>query len=69
MLIIDPDEGLKIVLCATVIIGQFGIPGAIDGGRKGHDLSPSKRCSAVEYNRRDFFMNHDEPPADEEMIR
>ena len=40
MFIIDLDKGLKIVLHAAVIIGQLGIPGAIDSGRKGHDLSP-----------------------------
>jgi hypothetical protein len=35
MLIIDPDEGLKIVLHAAVIIGPLGITGAINSGRKG----------------------------------
>jgi hypothetical protein len=39
MLIIDPDEGLKIVYHAAVIIGQLWIPGAIDSGREGHDFS------------------------------
>jgi hypothetical protein len=40
MFIIDLDKGLKIVLYAAVVIGQLGIPGAIDSCRKGHDLSP-----------------------------
>jgi hypothetical protein len=42
MFIIDLDEGFKIVLHAAVIIGQLWIPGAIDSGRKRHDLSPSR---------------------------
>jgi hypothetical protein len=33
MLIIDPDDGLKIVLHAPVIIGQLWIPRPINGGR------------------------------------
>jgi hypothetical protein len=40
MLIIDIDEGLKIVLYVLVIIGRLWVPGTIDSGRKGHDLSP-----------------------------
>jgi hypothetical protein len=43
MSIIYPDEGLKIVLHAAVIIGQLEIPRAIDSGRKGHALSPLRR--------------------------
>jgi hypothetical protein len=42
MLIIDPDEGFKMVLHAAVIIGLLWVPRAIDRGRKGHDLSPSR---------------------------
>jgi hypothetical protein len=33
MLSIDPDEGLKIVLHAPIIIGQLWLPRAINGGR------------------------------------
>jgi hypothetical protein len=56
MLIIDPDEGLKIVLHAAVIIGQLGIPGAINSGRKGYDLSPS-RISCRDNVERSLYLS------------
>jgi hypothetical protein len=40
MLIICPDEDLKKVRYAAVIIGYLWVPGTINSGRKGHDLSP-----------------------------
>jgi hypothetical protein len=56
MLIIDPDEGLKIVLHAAVIIRRLWIPGAIDSGRMGHDLSPS-RISCRHNVERSFYLS------------
>jgi len=43
MLIIDPDEGLKIVLHAAVIIGCLRISGPINGGWDSHDPSPLRK--------------------------
>jgi hypothetical protein len=56
MLVIDPDKGLKIILHAAVIIGQLWIPGAINSGRKGHDLSPS-RISCRHNVERPFYLS------------
>jgi hypothetical protein len=42
ILIIDPDEGLKIVIHAAVIIGSLGISGPINGGWDSHDSSPPR---------------------------
>lgn len=53
--IIDTDKGFKIVLHAAVIIGQLLIPGAIDSGSKGHDLSPP-RTSCRHYLERPFYL-------------
>ena len=55
MFIIDLDKGFKIVLHAAVIIGQLLIPGAIDSGSKGHDLSPP-RTSCRHYLERPFYL-------------
>ena len=40
MLVINPDKGFKIVLYTAVVIRRLWIPGVINSGRKGHDLSP-----------------------------
>jgi hypothetical protein len=40
MLIIDPDKAFKMVLYTTVVIRILRISRTINGGRKGHDLSP-----------------------------
>jgi hypothetical protein len=56
MLVIDPDKSLKIVLYAAVIIGQLWIPGTIDSGSKGHDLSPL-RISCRHNVERSFYLS------------
>jgi hypothetical protein len=43
MLVIDPDEGLKIVLYAAVIIGCLRISGPINSGWDSHDPSPLRK--------------------------
>lgn len=47
MLIIDPDEGLKIVLHAAVIIGRLRISGPINGSWGGHDPSPPRKTGCL----------------------
>ena len=56
MFSIDLDKGLKIVLYAPVIIGQLWIPGAINSGKKGHDLSPL-RISCRHNVERSFYLS------------
>jgi len=56
MLVIDPDKDFKIVLHATVVIGQLWIPGAVDSGSKGHDLSPL-RISCRHNVERPFYLS------------
>jgi hypothetical protein len=56
MLVIDLDEGFKIVLHAAVIIRRLWIPGAINSGRKGHDLSPW-RISCPHNVERSFYLS------------
>ncbi|MEK7359673.1 MAG: hypothetical protein AAB422_04800 [Planctomycetota bacterium] len=43
MLIIDLDEGFKIVLHAAVIIRILRISWTINSGRSGHDFSPLRK--------------------------
>jgi hypothetical protein len=40
-IVIDPDENLKMVLHAAVIIRILRVSGAINSGGKRHDFSPS----------------------------
>jgi hypothetical protein len=40
-------KGFKIVLHVAVVIGQMGIPRAINSGRKGHNLSPLRTHAAI----------------------
>jgi len=40
ILVIDPDKGFKIILYTAVVIRRLRISWMINGGRKGHDLSP-----------------------------
>ena len=54
--VIDPDKGFKIILHATVITGQLGIPRAIGSDRKGHDLSPL-RISCLHNVERSFYLS------------
>jgi hypothetical protein len=46
MLVIDPDEGLKIVLHTAIIIGCLRILGPINGGWGSHDSSPRGKQAA-----------------------
>jgi hypothetical protein len=55
MLVTVLDKGFKIVLDTAVIIGRLRIPGAIDSGRKGHDLSPS-RISCHHNVERSYYL-------------
>ncbi len=55
MIIIDPHEGFKIVLHATVIIGELWIPKAINSGRNGHDLSLSRISCRLNVER-SFYL-------------
>jgi hypothetical protein len=40
--LIDLEKGFKMILHTPVIIGRLRIPCTIDGGREGHELSPSR---------------------------
>jgi hypothetical protein len=42
LIVIDLDEGLKMVLYAAVIIRILRVSGAINSSRKRHDISPSR---------------------------
>ena len=56
MIVVDLHKGFKIVLHAAVVIGQMGIPGAINSGRKGHNLSPL-RISCRHNVKRSFDLS------------
>jgi len=56
MFIIDLDKGFKIVLYTAVVIRRLWIPGAINSGRKGHDLSPL-RISCRHNVERSFYLS------------
>ena len=56
MIVVDLHKGFKMVLHAAVVIGQMGIPGAINSGRKGHDLSPL-RISCRHNIERLFYLS------------
>jgi hypothetical protein len=47
MLIVDPDEGLKIVFHAAIIIGCLRISGPINGGWSGHDSSSPRKTGRL----------------------
>ena len=55
MLVIDPDKGFKIVLYTVVVIRRLRISWTINGGRKGHDLSPW-RISCPHNVERSFYL-------------
>jgi len=56
ILVIDPDKGFKIILYAAVVIRRLRISWTIDGGRKGHDLSPW-RISCPHNVERSFYLS------------
>jgi hypothetical protein len=56
MIIIDQDKGFEIVLHTAVVIRSLRISWAINGGRKGHDLSPS-RISCRHNVERSFYLS------------
>jgi hypothetical protein len=59
ILLIDPDEGFKIVLHTAVVIRRLRISWPINGGRKGHDLSPKKRTSCRHNVERTFYLSRE----------
>jgi len=56
ILVIDPEKGFKIILYAAVVIRRLRISWTINGGRKGHDLSPW-RISCPHNVERSFYLS------------
>ena len=56
ILVIDPDKGFKIILYTAVVIRRLRISWMINGGRKGHDLSPW-RISCPHNVERSFYLS------------
>jgi hypothetical protein len=53
-LLVDLNQGLKMVLHAPVVIRRLRVPGTINGGRSGHDSSPPRK------SRRHLYSSFDE---------
>jgi hypothetical protein len=58
-LLIDLNKDLEAVFNAAVIIRILRASGAIDCGRKGHDLSPIKRTSCRHNVERTFYLSRE----------
>ena len=54
--IVDLDKDFKIVLYTAVVVRRLRIPGVINGGRSGHDLSPW-RISCPHNVERSFYLS------------
>ncbi|MFH1912553.1 MAG: hypothetical protein ABIK91_11140 [Pseudomonadota bacterium] len=56
MFIVALDKDFKIVLYTAVVVRRLRIPGVINGGRSGHDLSPW-RISCPHNVERSFYLS------------
>ena len=59
MIVINADECFKAILHTAVVIRRLRIPWTINGGRKGHDLSPKKRTSCRHNVERTFYLSRE----------
>ena len=59
MIVIIADECFKAILHTAVIIRRLRISWTINGGRKGHDLSPIKRTSCRHNVERTFYLSRE----------
>jgi len=59
MIVINADKCFKAILHTAVVIRRLRIPWTINGGRKGHDLSPKKRTSCRHNVERTFYLSRE----------